>query len=89
VTFACHPIYSAAKDGEDCGLSLAQAESYQDPTSINKLDVVVQVCHPSYVGGICRKITIQAGPWEKRKILSEKQPKTKGLGNDRVPAKQV
>jgi hypothetical protein len=34
-------------------------KSYQDPISISKLGVVFHACHPSYVGGINRRISVQ------------------------------
>jgi hypothetical protein len=33
----------------------------ETPISTNKLSMVVCTCHPNYVGGIGRKIMVQAG----------------------------
>jgi hypothetical protein len=47
--------YSGGRDQEDLCSSPAWAKSYQDPTSINKLDLVACTCHPSYIEGICER----------------------------------
>jgi hypothetical protein len=32
----------------------------QDPISTNKLDMLAHTCHPSYSGGVNRRIQVQA-----------------------------
>jgi hypothetical protein len=37
-------------------------KSFQDTISNNKMGVVVLACHPSYTGGIGRRILVQVQP---------------------------
>jgi hypothetical protein len=43
--------------------------------------VVVSTCHPSYVGGVNRRI-LAGWPWAKGKILLEKKKERKGWEHD-------
>jgi hypothetical protein len=62
VTEDYNPSYSEGEDGEDQSSKSARAKISRDPISTNKkLDMVVCTCHPSYVGIVNRRITVQAG----------------------------
>jgi hypothetical protein len=62
-------------DQEHHGSRSAKAKSSQDPISTNKkLVVVAHDCHPSYMGSINRRITVQAGQGiSERPYLKNKQ----------------
>jgi hypothetical protein len=51
---------------------LSLGKKLADPILANKLGMAVYTCHPSYVGGIGRRIASEAGPKQKSEILSEK-----------------
>jgi hypothetical protein len=50
---------SEGKSLKDHSLRSAWAKSWQDSISANKPGIVIHVFNPSYVGGVCRKITVQ------------------------------
>jgi hypothetical protein len=61
-------------------LKLAWAKKVSKTTiSTNKLKVVAGACHPSYAGGINRRIMVQASPRQKCETLFKKQLTQKEL----------
>jgi hypothetical protein len=53
--------YLGGRDLEDCSLGQPGQKVHETPISTSKPSVVVQVCHPSYKGGLNRRTVIQAG----------------------------
>jgi hypothetical protein len=49
-----------AEIGKAQVLRLVLAKHSQDPSQSTKLSMVVQACHPSYMGSIKRRVTVQA-----------------------------
>jgi hypothetical protein len=75
--------YNNRQVGEEIGriwAETSQSKKLVRPHLNKKLGVVVHACHPSYVGGVSRRIAVQASPGKKHETLSEKQLKQKGLG---------
>jgi hypothetical protein len=73
VVHTCNPSYLADADWEHYSLRPAQAKSYWNPITTNKLGMVTCFCDSSYMGGIGRRIAIQAGqPRENWETLSKK-----------------
>jgi hypothetical protein len=61
VVLTCNPSYLRDRDREGGGSKPAQGKSQQDSISTNKLGVVAYACHPSYAGGINKRIADQTG----------------------------
>jgi hypothetical protein len=63
----------------------------RDPISTNKPRMVASACHPSYAGGIGRRISVQAGQAKTKKTKKTKKPcDVKELGsNGKAPAQQA
>jgi hypothetical protein len=58
---------------EDSGLRPARQKVSETSFQQKKAAIVVHVCNPSYIGGICRKIEVQTDLGKNTVILSEKQ----------------
>jgi hypothetical protein len=55
VVHTSNPSYLEGRDWEDCGL---RQKVHKTPFSINKLVMVVETIHPSYLGGINRRVVV-------------------------------
>jgi hypothetical protein len=44
----------------------------ETPISTKKLGMVAFTCHPSYMGGVSRKIVVQTGLGKRQEIILEK-----------------
>jgi hypothetical protein len=68
------------RDWEDQDLRPAQKKISETSISTNETGMVIQICNPTYAGGIGRRITVPGWPVQKCERLSEKQPKGKRAG---------